>query len=85
MLCLRTTLRKYNARGYKSGTDIAMHLRPFVLIAYISGFRNDRQITEYTKDQWIDQNYHDVLQWARNAQNIICYDNELKLTYLLIE
>ena len=29
-LCLRNTLRKYNAGGYISGTDIAMHLRLFV-------------------------------------------------------
>ena len=28
-LCLRTTLRKYNAGGYASGTDIEMYLRPF--------------------------------------------------------
>ena len=38
---------------------------------------------EYTKHQWIDQNHHDVLQWARNAQNSIRYDNELKLFNLL--
>ena len=76
-VCLRTTLIKYNAGGYASGTDIAMHLRPFVLIAYIFGFRRDSQMIEQTKDQWIDQNHHDLLQWDRNAQNIIRYDNEL--------
>ena len=54
-LYLRTTLRKYNPGEYASGTDIAMHLRPFLLIAYIFGFRKDRQIIEYTKDKWIDQ------------------------------
>ena len=37
-LCLRTTARKYNAVGYASGTDISMHLRPFMLIYYICGF-----------------------------------------------
>ena len=84
-LCLRTNLRKYNAGGHASGNDIAMYLKPFVLIAYICGFRNDRQMIEYIKDQWIYQNHHDVLKWARNAQNIICYDNELKLIYLLRE
>ena len=62
-----------------------MHLRPFVLIAYICGFRKDRQMIEYTKDQWIDQKHHNVLQWDINAQNIIRYDNELKLIYLLRE
>ena len=40
---------------------------------------------EYTKYQWIDQSHHDVLQWDRNAQHIICYDNELKLINLLRE
>ena len=84
-LCLRTTLRKYNAGGYVSCTDIAMHLRPFVLIDYICGFRKDGKIIEYTKDQWIDQKYHDVLKWDRNVHNIICYNNELKLIYLLRE
>ena len=63
-ICMRTSLRKYNTGGYSSGTNIAMHLRPFVLIAYIFGFRKDRQMLEYTKDQWIDQKHHGVLQWA---------------------
>ena len=62
-----------------------MHLRPFVLIDQICGFRKDRQMIEYTKDQRIAQKHQDVLQWARNAQNIIRYDNELKLIYLLRE
>ena len=80
-LCQRTNIEKYNAGGYAPGTDIEMHLRPFVLISYIFGFRKDRKIIEYTKYKWIDKNHHDVLQWARNAQNIICYDNELELIY----
>ena len=42
MLCLRTTLRKYNTGGYALGTDIVMNLRPSVLLAYIYGFRTDR-------------------------------------------
>ena len=84
-LCLRTTLRKYNAGGYVSGTDIVMHLSPFVLISYVFGFRKDRKMIEYTKNQWIDQKHHNVLQWSRNAQNIIRYGNELKLIYLLRE
>ena len=76
---LRTTLRKYNVGVYTSGNDIAMHLRLFVLIAYICGFRKDSKMIEYTKDKWIDQNHPYVLQWTRNAQNNIRYDNELKL------
>ena len=43
-MCLRNTLRKYNAGGYTSGTDIAMHLRLFLLIACICSFRKDRQM-----------------------------------------
>ena len=82
-LCLRNTLRKYNAGRYASSTYIAMHFRPFIFIAYIFGFRNYRQMTKYTKDQWIDQNNHDVLKWSRNAQNIIRYYNELKFIYLI--
>ena len=81
-LCLRTTSRKYNSGGYTSGTDIDMNLRTFVLIAYICGFRKDRQIIEYIKDKRIYQKHHNLLQWARNAQNIIRYDNELKLINL---
>ena len=84
-LCLRTTLRKYIAGRYESSTDITIHLRPFMLIACICGFRQDRDIIEYTKDKCIYQKHHDVLQWDRNAQNIICYDNELKFIYLLKE
>ena len=63
-LCLRTTLRKYSKDGYPSGTDIAMHLSPFVFIAYICGFRKDMQIIQYTKYKWIYQQNHDVLKWA---------------------
>ena len=84
-LYLRTAIRKYNADGYASGTDIAMHLRPFLLIAYIYGFIKDSQMIEYTKDKWIDQKHHGILQWAINAQNIIRYDNEFKFIYLLRE
>ena len=40
---------------------------------------------EYTKYQWSYQNNYDVLQWAINAQNVIHYDNELKLFNVLRE
>ena len=84
-LCLRNILRKYNVGGYTSGTDIVMNLKMLVLITYIFVFRKDRQMIEYTKDQYIDQEHHNLLQSARNTQNIIRYDNELKLINLLIE
>ena len=38
---------------------------------------------EYTKDQWIAQRHHEILQWAINVKNVIFYDNELKLIYLI--
>ena len=84
-LCLRTTPIKYNVGGYASGIDIAMYLRMFVLISYTCGFRKYIQMIEHTKDQQIDQKHNNVLQWARNAQNNIFYENELKLIYLLRE
>ena len=71
--------------GYSSGTDIEMHLRLFVLIAYIFGFRKNRQIIECTKYQWIDKKHHNILQWDRNSQNIIRCGNELKSIYLIRE
>ena len=64
-LFLRTTPRKYNTGGYTSGTDIAMNLRQFLLIAYICGFRKYMQMLEYTKYKWIDQKHHGVLQLPR--------------------
>ena len=68
---------------YSSVTDIAMHLRPLVLITYICGFIRDRSMIECNKDQWIDQKNHNVFQWAINVQNIIRHYNELKLIYLI--
>ena len=59
-LCLRTDLRKYDLGGYASDTDIVIHLRPFVLIAYSYGLKKDRQMIEYTKYQWVDQKHHDI-------------------------
>ena len=59
-----------------------MNLRLLCLIDYICGFKNYRQIIEYTKDKWIDEKHHNLLKWARNAHNIIGYENELKLIYL---
>ena len=56
-----------------------------MLIPYICVFINDIQMIEYTKDQQIDQKQHGVLQWARNAQNVIRYDNELELIHLIRE
>ena len=50
-LSIRTNPRNYYAVGYASVTNIAMHLRLFVLIAFICGFRKDSKIIEYTKDQ----------------------------------
>ena len=50
-LCLRTTPRKYNTGGCKSGTDIAMYFMLFEFISYICGFRKYRKMIEHTKYQ----------------------------------
>ena len=71
--------------GFKSGTDIDMHLRLFLLIAYICSFIKDRQMIEYTGYQWIDQKHHDLLQWYINVHDIIRCDNEFKFIFLLRE
>ena len=64
-MCLINTLSKYNVGGYASGNDIVIHLRPYVLIAYICGFISDRQMIEDTKYKWIYRNHQNVLQWDK--------------------
>ena len=85
-MCIRTTLQKYNAGGYSSDSTINIHMRPYVLIAYICGFRKDRERMEFIKNRWMtDECDNNVLQWAQNATNVIHNDNELKVGYLLKE
>ncbi len=84
-MCIRTTLRKYNAGGYSSESSIDIQMRPFVLIAYICGFRKDKLLMEYIKNEWMNERNNDILQWAKNSRNIIRNDNDLKLIYLLRE
>ena len=84
-MCLRNTPGKDSVGWYTLGTDIAMHLRQFLLITYIYGSRIDINMIEYTIYQVVDQKHHDVLQLARNSKIIICYDNELEFIYLLRE
>jgi hypothetical protein len=79
-MCIRTTVRKYNSGAYSS---IPIHLRPFALIAYICGFGKDKHLMEYVKNKWIEDRDANVMQWAKNARNIIRNDKELKLIYLL--
>ena len=73
-LFLRTTLRKYNAGGYVSGTGIVMHLKPFVLIAYICSFIKDMQMIHQRSMNWSTSSrcvaiglkrskYHSLWQW----------------------
>jgi hypothetical protein len=45
-MCSRMTLQKYNAGSYASDCTIQIHKHPFVLIAYICGFRKDRLLME---------------------------------------
>jgi hypothetical protein len=82
---IRTTLQKYNTVSYASDCRIQIHMHPFLLIAYICGFRKDRLLTEYIKNEWINKCNNGVLQWAKNACNIICNGNDLKLINLLRE
>ena len=83
-MCLRTTIRK---QFYTSITNsqFPLHLRPFVMIAYICGFQRNIHCMQEIKEQWIDQRDNDVLNWARNGTNIIRYDTDLKLVLLLRE
>jgi hypothetical protein len=37
------------------------------------------------KNKWIEDREANVMQWAKNARNIIRNDKELKLIYLLRE
>ena len=66
-LCLRTTLRKYNAGGYASGTHIAMYLKTFVLIAYICGLERIRR-------------WYNILKINGYINSINMYWNELETT-----
>ena len=54
-------------------------------MAYICGFEKDKDLMEYIKNEWIEDRNEDVMQWAKNARNIIRSNNELKLVYLLRE
>lgn len=82
--CLRSMLWKHNA-GYSSvDNDLPTNKRPYVLIAYICGFQKDKELMTRVKERWRDQrNFMNVSQWAKDGQNIIQYDDDLKLIYLL--
>ena len=79
-MCLRTTLQKQN-----SGVSLSLlplHLRPYVLIAYIVGFDRNISHMEEIKEQWVDREQPDIMAWAKSAQDIIFFDDDLKVVCL---
>jgi hypothetical protein len=59
-MCIRTTLQKHNAGSYSLDHTIQVCMHPFVLIAYICGFRKDRLLMDYLKNVWINDHNNDV-------------------------
>ena len=79
-LCLRTSLRKQNSGV--SSSSLPMHFRPYVLLAYIVGFDRNISYMEEIKDQWVDRQHSDIITWAKSAEDIILFDDDLKVIYL---
>ena len=40
---------------------------------------------EEIKDQWIDRQQPDITTWAKSAEDIITFDDDLKVIYLFRE
>ena len=59
-----------------------MHFRPYVLLAYIVGFDRNISYMEEIKDQWVDRQHSDIITWAKSAEDIILFDDDLKVIYL---
>ena len=79
-MCLRTTLQKQNSGV--SLSSLPLHLRPYVLIVYIVGFDRNIAYMEEIKEQWVDRKQPDIMAWAKSAQDIILFDDDLKVIYL---
>ena len=82
-MCLRTTLRQFNT-GYGKG-NIKIHLRPYVLVAYVCGFQRNKDLMHFVRNKWIENHDGNTLQWAKNAHNIIQNDEDLKLVCVFKE
>ena len=79
-MCLRSMLRKQNTGVFSS--SLPLHLRPYVLLAYIVGFDRNTAYMEEIKSQWVDRQNSDVINWMKSAENIISFDDDLKVIYL---
>ena len=77
---MRSMLRKLNSGISKS--SLPLHLRPYVLIAYIVGFDRNIDYMEEIRDQWIDNQNNDIKCWAKSANDIIRFDDDLRVIYL---
>ena len=79
-MCIQTTLQKQNSGV--SLSSLPLHLCPYVLIAYIVGFDHNISYIEEIKEQWVDREQPDIMAWAKSAQDIILFDDDLKVVYL---
>ena len=78
-LCIRSMLRKQNSGILTS--SLPLHLRPYVLIAYIVGFDRNIGYMEEIRNLWVDRQSNDIKCWANNAQDIIQFDDDLKVIF----
>ena len=46
------------------------------------GFDCNISYMEEIKDQWIDRQHSDIMTWAKSAEDIILFDDNLKVIYL---
>ena len=79
-MCLRSMLRKQNTGVFSS--SLPLHLRPYVLLAYIVGFDRNTAYMEEIKGQWVDRQKSDVINWMKSTEKIISFDDDLKVIYL---
>ena len=57
-------------------SSLTLHLRPYVLIAFIVGFERNVSHMEEIKEQWVVIDQPDVMAWTKSAQDItFVYDD----------
>ena len=83
-MCLQTTLQKQNS-GHVSLSSLPLYLCSYVLIAYIVGFDHNISYMEEIKEQWVDREQPDIMAWAKSAQDIILFDDNLKLYIYFVD
>ena len=83
-LCIRTALRKQNSGV--SSSSLPTYLGPYILLfAYIVGFDRNISYMEEIKDQWVERQQPDIITQAKSAEDIITFDDDLKVIYLFRE